>query len=163
MPKARSKATREPLKVRRAGEGDLPSILRLYAQSGMSSGRAGDATTLNVARRILKRMARYPDYAVYVATAGKTGLVGTFAFLVMDNLAHAGARSAIVEAVCVDEGWRRRGVGRAMMTFALALARKRRCYKLSLSSNIARRHAHAFYRSLGFRQHGLSFQVQGIN
>ena len=31
------------------------------------------------------------------------------------------------------------------------------CYKLTLSSNIARQGAHAFYDSLGFERHGYSF------
>jgi ribosomal protein S18 acetylase RimI-like enzyme len=47
-----------------------------------------------------------------------------------------------------------------MMTFALGYARERGCYKLTLSSNSGRPAAHAFYRALGFEQHGLSFHVQ---
>jgi GNAT superfamily N-acetyltransferase len=85
--------------------------------------------------------------------------VGTFALLIMDNLAHLGAPSAIVEDVCVDDQHRGRGIGRAMMTFAVEHARARGCYKLALSSNSARPDAHAFYRALGFQQHGLSFVV----
>ena len=38
-------------------------------------------------------------------------------------------------------------------------AAARGCYKLTLSSNIARANAHEFYRSLGFEQHGLSFRM----
>ena len=80
--------------------------------------------------------------------------------LVMDNLAHMGTPSAVVEDVCVDEQLQGQGIGKAMMHFALAFARKRGCYKLALSSNASRERAHAFYRSLGFEQHGLSFHVQ---
>ena len=47
-----------------------------------------------------------------------------------------------------------------MMEFAMEFARQQGCYKLTLSSNLARGDAHAFYRSLGFEQHGLSFQVR---
>ena len=93
-----------------------------------------------------------------MATAGGS-LVGTFALLIMDNLAHVGAPSAVVEDVCVDAGHRRSGIGRVMMEFAMKTAAKRGCYKLTLSSNIARTSAHDFYRSLGFEQHGLSFRV----
>lgn len=117
--------------------------------------------TVDVAAKILRRMATYPEYAVYVATAVNDGsVVGTFALLVMDNLAHGGAPSAVVEDVCVDEGLRGQGIGRAMMRFAMEFARERGCYKLTLSSNSARADAHAFYRSLGFEQHGVSFHVQ---
>jgi GNAT superfamily N-acetyltransferase len=85
--------------------------------------------------------------------------VGTFALMVMDNLAHRGAPSAIVEDLCVDEGMRRQGVGRAMMAFAMSYAEANGCYKLALSSSSTRARAHDFYRSLGFSQHGVSFGV----
>ena len=145
------------LEIRKAEELDLPAMLRLYAQPGMDSGRV---LTIDAASKILQRMATYAEYAVYVATAHDGSVVGTFALLVMDNLAHMGTPSAVVEDVCVDERLRGQGIGKAMMHFAMEFARQRGCYKLALSSNAAREGAHAFYRSLGFEQHGLSFHVQ---
>ena len=143
--------------IRRAEQTDLPAILALYAQPGMN---AGEVISLDAAVAIWQRMAIYPSYGLYVATAGDDHtVVGTFALLVMDNLAHGGAPSAVVEDVCVDEGRRGRGIGRAMMTFAMERAREAGCYKLTLSSNRTRGGAHAFYRALGFEQHGLSFDV----
>ena len=143
------------LDIRPATETDLPRILRLYSQPGMNDGRvlAEDAAV-----DIFRRMARYPRYRIYVATTNQS-VVGTFALLVMDNLAHMGAPSAIVEDVCVDEGSRGRGIGGVMMRFAMKLAAQSGCYKLTLSSNSARTEAHEFYRSLGFEQHGISFRV----
>jgi GNAT superfamily N-acetyltransferase len=143
------------LEIRRATASDLPGILGLYGRSGLGDGRA---LSVEAAAKVLRRIDAYPDYGVFVARAGGV-LVGTFALLIMDNLAHLGAPSAVVEDVCVDEGQRRSGVGRAMMEFAMGVARERGCYKLTLSSNLARTNAHEFYRSLGFEQHGLSFRV----
>jgi GNAT superfamily N-acetyltransferase len=145
------------LAIRRAAEADLPALLRLYAQLGMNDG---EVLAVEAAAEIMRRMTSYPEYAVYVAAASDGAIVGTFALLVMDNLAHRGAPSAIVEDVCVDEQLRGRGIGRAMMNFAMEFAGKRGCYKLTLSSSGAREGAHAFYRSLGFDQHGLSFHAQ---
>ena len=155
------------LEIRKATESDLPRVLGLY-QQGLNDARV---LGLAAAAGILRRMASYPDYGVYVAIAPRDHadhgageiageIVGTFALLVMDNLAHFGTPSAVVEDVCVDARARGRGIGRAMMAFALEVARARGCYKLSLSSNAAREDAHAFYRSLGFEQHGISFQVR---
>jgi GNAT superfamily N-acetyltransferase len=143
--------------IRQAAEADLPAVLRLYSQPGMNDEQV---VTLHDAAQIMRRMATYPSYAVYVATVNDGTIVGTFALLVMDNLAHMGAPSAIVEDVCVDVDWRGRGIGRAMMNFAMKSARESGCYKLTLSSNLGRADAHAFYRSLGFEQHGLSFCVK---
>ena len=145
------------LEIRKAAESDLHAVLRLYGQPGMDNGRV---LSVDAAAKILRRMATYPDYAVYVATANADLVVGTFALLVMDNLAHMGTPSAVVEDVCVDEQLRGQGIGRAMMRFAMEFARQRGCYKLALSSNAVRERAHAFYRSLGFEQHGFSFHVR---
>jgi GNAT superfamily N-acetyltransferase len=71
-----------------------------------------------------------------------------------------GAPSALVEDVVVPSDWRRKGVGKAMMTYAMALCREARCYKLALSSNVIREPAHRFYESLGFTCHGFSFVVE---
>jgi len=141
------------LEIRKATDADLPGILRLYAQPGMDDG---NVLTVEAAAQVLQRMSTYANYVVYVAVEAGT-IVGTFALLIMDNLAHMGAPSAVVEDVCVDEQLRGQGIGKAMMTLAMQVAREQGCYKLSLSSDLARGPAHAFYRSLGFEQHGLSF------
>jgi hypothetical protein len=46
-----------------------------------------------------------------------------------------------------------------MIRFVLDLCRTKGCYKLTLASNAKRKRAHAFYESLGFQRHGLSFRV----
>jgi GNAT superfamily N-acetyltransferase len=104
------------------------------------------------------RFAAYPDYAVYLAEEDGVP-VGTFALLVLDNLAHGGAPDGVVENVVVAEGWRGHGIGRAMMRFAMERCAAAGCYKLVLSSNVRREAAHRFYEDLGFVQHGLSFSV----
>ena len=77
----------------------------------------------------------------------------------MDNLGECGTPSGVVEDVVVEPEFQRRGVGRAMMQHALSLCRQKGCYKMMLSSNLARTAAHAFYESLGFEKHGYSFRI----
>ena len=78
----------------------------------------------------------------------------------MDNLGHLGAPSGIVEDVVVDPACHSRGIGQAMMRFAIERCRERQCYKLMLSSNAKRERAHAFYEALGFARHGYSFRIE---
>ena len=141
--------------VREASEADLPAVLAIYAQPELD---AGDVLSLDDARDRFARFARYPDYKLYVAVDGDA-IVGTFALLVMDNLLHRGAPSGVVEDVGVAPELHGRGIGKAMMQYAMTLCRDRGCYKLVLSSNAKRSNAHAFYASLGFEQHGVSFHV----
>jgi GNAT superfamily N-acetyltransferase len=142
--------------VREATEADLPGVLRVYAQPDLDDG---DVLSLEDARARLARLRQYPDYALHVAEEDGR-IVGTFALLIMDNLMHRGAPSGIVEDVGVLPELHGHGIGKQMMQHAMELCAKRGCYKLVLSSNARRTGAHAFYASLGFTQHGVSFIVE---
>lgn len=146
------------ISIREATEDDLPAVLALYGQPGFGDEKLLDPAA---AREILAQFGRYPNYRLFVATeASAPGkVIGSFAMLVMHNLAHMGTPSAIVEDVVVDEARRGLGIGRRMMDEAVALAQKSGCYKLALSSNQRRAGAHAFYESLGFERHGYSFVI----
>jgi len=141
--------------VRQAVETDLPAILGLYAQPEIDDG---SVLSVEDAEQIYRSFAAYPDYRLFVAIDGAR-VVGSYALLIMDNIGHLGARSAIIEAVVVDPAVQGAGLGKAMMRHALAEARDKGCYKAALSTNARRERAHAFYESLGFRRHGYSFLV----
>lgn len=143
------------LTFRVAEDRDLAAILDLIAQPDMDNGKS---LTLEAARDILAAMRRYPYYRIHLAET-TDGIVGAYALLIMDNLAHMGAPSAIVEQVLVSPDVQGRGVGRKMMQHAMRIAAEHGCYKLALSSNLARARAHAFYDGLGFERHGFSFKV----
>ncbi len=145
----------EALTIRPASSADLPGVLELYAQPEIDDG---DVLPLEEASRLHARFARYPDYTLYVIEQNGT-IVGSFAMLVMDNLGHLGAPSAIVEDVVVAPARHSLGIGQSMMRFAVEQAREKRCYKMMLSSNAKRERAHAFYQSLGFDRHGFSFRI----
>ena len=144
------------LDIRRAQRSDLPRVLSLYAQPELDNGVVLD---LKDAEEVFARFARYPDYALYVAEQSRQ-IVGSFALLIMDNLGHLGAPSAIVEDVVVDPALHGNGIGQAMMRFAATEAREKNCYKLVLSSNAKRETAHKFYEGLGFERHGYSFRLR---
>ena len=144
-----------PVAIRKALRSDLEAILGLYAELEIGDSQLLD---LRDAEHIFERMELYPSYTMYVAEL-ENEIVGAFALLIMDNLAHMGAPSGIVEDVVVHSQRRRQGIGKAMMQFAMEQCTKAGCYKLTLSSNLKRQSAHKFYQSLGFQQHGYSFLV----
>ena len=142
--------------IRIAEEKDLSSILDLYAESDIDNGQILD---ISKAEKIFRRIESYPNYNVYVALLNNE-IVGTFELMIMDNLAHLGTPSGIVEDVVVRSGFRSQGIGKKMMIFVLDECKKNGCYKMTLSSNIERKRAHQFYESLGFVKHGYSFQIK---
>ena len=110
------------VEIRPAAEADLPAILALYRDVGDRH-----VLPLDQAQTIFRRMRSYPDYVVYVAVSAGA-IVGTFALLIMDNLAHLGAPSGVVEDVVVRSDRQGRGIGRRMMQFARERCRERGCY-----------------------------------
>jgi GNAT superfamily N-acetyltransferase len=142
--------------IRQASEADLPAVLALYAQPDLDNG---NVLTEDEAQAVFAQFARYPNYRLFVALRDDK-VVGTYALLVMHNLAHRGTPSAIAEDVVVAKTHQGQGIGRQMMAHALQQAKEAGCYKLALSSNRKRKDAHAFYESLGFAQHGLSFVME---
>ena len=154
------------LLMREATENDLPAVLALYAQPAMDNGKV---LTLPEAKAMLAQFRQYPSYRLWVACesvpdaspdADSGGeVVGTYALLIMHNLAHQGTPSAIVEDVVVSAERQSQGIGQHMMQHAQQQARMACCYKLVLSSNQKRERAHAFYESLGFQRHGFSFVI----
>ncbi|WP_102798632.1 GNAT family N-acetyltransferase [Bowmanella denitrificans] len=146
------------ISIRQVSKDSLSEVLGLYAQPDFDK----DVLSLEQAQQLFERMASYPDYKLYLARQAEQA-VGTFALLIVDNLGHQGAKSAIIEDVVVADSHRGQGVGRVMMQYALELCREKGCYKAMLSSSLRREKAHEFYKNLGFVQHGYSFLIDLVS
>lgn len=135
--------------IRRATHADLVAIVRLLSIE--DEGIRRNETDPSDARyaEALAAIARDPDNAVMVAEVdGK--VAGTFQLTIIQQLSNRGGRVAQIESVVVDPGMRSRGIGEAMMRWAIDEARRRRCVRVQLTSNKVRGRAHAFYERLGF-------------
>jgi len=85
-----------------------------------------------------------PRGGLWIAMHGDTG-VGCVALRPLDE------RSAEVKRMYVDEAWRGRGVGRALMETLVAAARERGYATLRLGTLDDMKVAQQLYESLGFR------------
>jgi len=142
--------------IREATKEDLQGILELYKQSDMDDGKV---LSIEQAYNIFDKINSYPNYRVYIAEV-EGGVIGTFALAIMDNLAHLGTPSGLVEDVVVKASFQGRGIGKQMMAYAMEYCKKQGCYKVALSSNLKRECAHRFYESLGYKKHGHSFLLE---
>lgn len=154
------------LALRPATLADLPILNALYADMDGKALLSSEQMT-----EIWGAIAHTPGYTIYVAslddpadpTGNPTGnpeIIGTFALLILPTFMHRGFhKSALLDAVAVRSSHRSQGLGSAMIRAALDLSQAAGCYKVMLSSNLARDRAHAFYESLGFQQHGWSFSL----
>jgi GNAT superfamily N-acetyltransferase len=137
------------LEVREAEESDLPQILSLLLEDRAtpSDELPPDAPCYAEA---LREMQASSVSRTYVAeTEGR--IVGTFMLSFLRHLMRRGSLVAQIEAVRVDGPMRHKGIGEAMMRWAIDEARRRECSVVQLTSNKKRKDAHRFYERLGFR------------
>jgi GNAT superfamily N-acetyltransferase len=148
MSRANSATDTSTIQIRRARKSDLPRLQELYDQLHLKNYLSLRVPRMRLATAFM-RLARDRHHAILVAEAAGR-LVGTCHVIVVPHLGHALKPFAIVENVVVDAEARSAGIGQHLMAAAGDLARRRGCYKLALTSNIARPRAHKFYERLGW-------------
>jgi GNAT superfamily N-acetyltransferase len=141
MREARADRSIKPaIRLRAMTFGDIPQSVALLAQLGygmtaeMAAGRVRDVLST-------------PDHRVLLAEIeGRVvGLLHAYLRPALEN-----PREAVVQALVVDEGYRRAGVGLTLMAEAERWGGECSCCSVVLSSNVARAPAHAFYAALGY-------------
>jgi ribosomal protein S18 acetylase RimI-like enzyme len=130
--------------VRPATAADLPALLAVLAELHPDDPPPPDPLA------VWRAIEAQPGRTVLVAVHGDA-VVGTVDCAVLPNLTRGGRPFMQVENVVVAAAARRAGVGRALLTSALAMAREARCYKVQLLSRIDREAAHALYADSGLR------------
>lgn len=145
----------DDLTLRPAEATETAAVLALYRDAGLDR----QTLPLDRARALFDEIQARPDRELRVAVDPSGTVVGSYLLAVVVKLGHLGTPFAVVDDVAVAPDRQGQGVGTALMRDAITRARAHGCYKLALSSNLAREGAHRFYQKLGFNQHGVSFEV----
>jgi N-acetylglutamate synthase-like GNAT family acetyltransferase len=146
------------MNIRRASEGDLGALLRLYEQ--LSPGNT--STTREQAAPALLALLALPGATLLVSEQDGV-VVGTVTLVIVPNLTHNACPWAQVENMVVDESLRGSGAGRQLIAECVRLAHEANCYKVQLQSGNQRRSrendAHGFYEHLGFAASSAGFRL----
>lgn len=137
--------------LRRAEARDVPAIVDLLAADQLGATRDGVRTAEDLAayQRAFQAIDADQAHLLVVAEAG-ADIVATLQLSFLPGLARRGAFRAQIEGVRVHENYRGRGLGEALMTWAIDEARRRGCALVQLTSDKSRLAAHRFYTRLGF-------------
>jgi ribosomal protein S18 acetylase RimI-like enzyme len=138
------------LVFRKASRADVPMIVAMLANDplGRTRERADDPLPPSYYAAFEAIDANPRAQLIVVERNGKT--VGTMQLDFVPCLTHQGGERMVIEAVHVLEGERGKGIGEAMMRWALARGRERGAHTAQLTSHKTRTRAHAFYQRLGF-------------
>jgi GNAT superfamily N-acetyltransferase len=145
--------------LREATADDFAALMRLLDEMDESMYRGrGDAGEGEV-RTLYEAILADPDQRLLVAEDGGQ-IVGSAHVMVLRHLGRSLSRSAVVEGVVVDAAYRRKCVGAALMRAAADAAREAGCYKLALTSNVARSGAHRFSSRLGWKRTHYGYSLE---
>jgi GNAT superfamily N-acetyltransferase len=134
---------RDEFQVRLATAHDAAEIADLLEALGY------EATGEQVEGR-LRRLLSHADSGVLVAeTAHKPVAVASYQLI---DLLERGQPQCRVTALVTDREHRRRGVATALIQTIEAIARKRRCFRLEVTTRPERADALDFYAELGFSE-----------
>jgi len=125
--------------IRDSVPADLDALRDVYRRSSLSND--GDRASLLAHPEVLE----FPgpatgDGRTRVAVTGDGRLVGFATTLIAGDAAE-------LDDLFVDPGWMRRGIGRALVLDAIAIARDRGASRVEVTANP---HALVFYESVGF-------------
>ncbi|CAN5143992.1 GNAT family N-acetyltransferase [soil metagenome] len=133
--------------LREATADDLPSIVALLADDPLGRDREGDENAPYASA--FAAIDADPAHLLLVACHADQ-VVATMQVSFIPGLSRGGAMRAQIEAVRVHGSQRGAGLGGAMITWAVAEARRRGCGLVQLTTDKQRHDAHRFYERLGF-------------
>jgi GNAT superfamily N-acetyltransferase len=148
--------------LRRATIADLSVIIDLLADDPISAARgdSADASDREAYEVAFAGIDRDPAQRLLVVVDPDGAVVATMQLTVIPGLARRGASRLQIEAVRVSSSQRSRGIGAAMMRWAIEDARVSGVPLVQLTSDAARVDAHRFYERLGFEASHVGFKYR---
>jgi len=142
--------------IRQATQNDLPSIVRLLADDPLGKSREQFEDPLPVPYyKAFEALREQGGHELVVAVDGAVDgdgdtVIGCLQMSFIPGISRLGMLRAQVEGVRVHDGHQGKGVGKALMDFAINRARAMGCGLVQLTTDTSRPEAHKFYEGLGF-------------
>ncbi len=101
--------------------------------------------------------AKQGGYQLFCACVGER-VVGVIGLRIQDDLCWG--HNLYIDDLVVDEALRGRAIGKALMRFAVDLARSQKCQYVRLASGMSRTRVHKFYEQLGYGKTSFAFALK---
>ena len=151
--------------IRYAIEKDIPRLGDLLRQVCLVHHN-GRPDLFNAGRKYtddeLSMLLSDPDHPILVAV-DEADVVQGYCFCVYQQPAPGGAlkpvKSLYIDDLCVDESLRGKGIGKKLYAAALAMAREKGCYNVTLNVWSCNPTALRFYESLGLKPQKIGMET----
>jgi len=136
------------IKIRQADENDLGEIKILLKKLQESAEPHNEVTQIGFGK-IFKEMNDFPHfYSNYVAV--KDGdIIGFISIIFYKTLFHSGG-TALINELIVSEDYRRKGVGKKLISKAIKIAKQRGMDEIEVGTEKKNIIAQSFYKKCGF-------------
>jgi GNAT superfamily N-acetyltransferase len=142
--------------VRDASDRDIGRIAELLDLGSLAEGKEAPLD-LRPYLADLAEIRRQPGGVLVAEWEGR--VIGVCQLIVFRHIQSHGGLCAEIESVHVHRDQRGHGVGNILMEAAIERARQLGCYRVQLTSNLARPDAHRFYAALGFSPSHRGFKL----
>jgi len=144
---------------RDATEADLATIVRLLAEDQIGGRKDDPNEPLDpIYAAAFAAIQSDPNQRLIVAEI-HGAIVGTMQLSFLPGLLNRGAWRGQIEAVRIAADQRSKGLGAAMIGWAVEQCRARGCFMAQLTSNNGRIAAHRFYERLGWQKSHAGFKL----
>ncbi|MBL8644477.1 MAG: GNAT family N-acetyltransferase [Rhodospirillaceae bacterium] len=148
-----------PLTFRVAHVNDLERIMHMLADDPLGKYRElAQPFDLGLYESAFQEIANDPNSDMIVAELNGE-VVGCLQLTLIPGLSRGGAKRAQIESVRTAADKRGQGIGTALMTHAIHLAKSRGARLVQLTSDVRRTDAHKFYKNLGFSDTHTGFKL----
>ena len=130
--------------IRLARSDDLLPLIRILSQLKPES--IDQHYDFSMGKRILQQIIGDESYYLLVAELNKE-IVGTATMLIQKNLTHSGRPYAHIENVVTYSDYRKRGIGKLLLSELIKVAKSLDCYKAILNCSLE---SSRFYEIVGF-------------
>lgn len=147
--------------LREAKAADLGQIIALMADDDIRSAEhQGAEEDMEQYLHAFNQIDADPAHSLLVVDAQDGTLVGTMQLTILPGLARRGATRMQIEVVRVSSALRGRGLGTAMIRWAIFDAENKKVQLVQLTSDTQRNDAHRFYEALGFTASHVGFKMR---
>ena len=147
--------------IRPAGRDDVSAIVHMLADDPLGSARERlEEPLLPSYIEAFDKLDHDPNVQLVVAQDGEGAVVGCLQLCILPGLSSQGASRGLIEDVRVAAHCRSRGIGEAMVQWAVAEARAKGCKLVELLTHHTRVDAQRFYERLGFQRSHVGMTIR---
>lgn len=149
------------IQFRKATHMDVPDIVRLLSDDPLGAGREQYADPLPRQYYAAFDVINADKNNYLIVAESDNKIVGTLQLTFITYLTYQGGKRALIEGVRTDKLMRGKGIGKAMLEWAIHKAKEEGCHVIQLTTDKKRPDALEFYKNIGFvpSHEGLKLQL----